>query len=57
MADNMEVSSLLNVQWNNYLENLKSMVKNVFNDQSFVDVTIVCQDGLLRVRHLFFFLI
>lgn len=54
MSYNMEVSSVLNLQWNNYLENLKSLFKNALEDQSFVDVTIVCQDGFLPVRHSFF---
>lgn len=38
-----------NLRWNNHLENLRALFECLFNEQILVDVTIACQDGLLRV--------
>lgn len=52
----MEVGNKsFHLRWNNHLENLRALFECLFNEQILVDVTIACQDGLLRVRFLFFY--
>lgn len=51
MTNDMEVSNKsFHLRWNNHLENLRALFECLFNEQILVDVTIACQDGLLRVR-------
>ena len=38
---------MLNLNWNNFGENLSSLVKDFRNDQDFFDVTLLCEDGQL----------
>lgn len=50
MTNDMEVSNKsFHLRWNNHLENLRALFECLFNEQILVDVTIACQDGLLRV--------
>lgn len=50
MTNDMEAcSKSFNLRWNNHLENLRSLFECLFNEQILVDVTIACQDGLLKV--------
>lgn len=56
MTNDMDVSNKsFHLRWNNHLENLRALFECLFNEQILVDVTIACQDGLLRVRNLRFF--
>lgn len=38
---------MLNLNWNNFGENLSSLVKDFRNDRDFFDVTLLCEDGQL----------
>lgn len=38
---------MLNLNWNNFGENLSSLVKDFRNDKDFFDVTLLCEDGQL----------
>lgn len=50
MTNDMEVGNKsFHLRWNNHLENLRALFECLFNEQILVDVTIACQDGLLRV--------
>uniref|UniRef100_A0A1B6JY56 BTB domain-containing protein n=1 Tax=Homalodisca liturata TaxID=320908 RepID=A0A1B6JY56_9HEMI len=40
------------LRWNNHLQNLQSLFENLYNEQSLVDVTISCSDGLLQSHKL-----
>ncbi|VVC39336.1 BTB/POZ domain,Zinc finger C2H2-type,SKP1/BTB/POZ domain [Cinara cedri] len=53
MTNDMEVSNKsFHLRWNNHLENLRALFECLFNEQILVDVTIACQDGLLRAHKL-----
>lgn len=56
MTNDMEVGNKsFHLRWNNHLENLRALFECLFNEQILVDVTIACQDGLLRVRFFLLF--
>lgn len=40
------------LRWNNHLQNLQSLFENLYSEQSLVDVTISCSDGLLYAHKL-----
>lgn len=53
MTNDMEVGNKsFHLRWNNHLENLRALFECLFNEQILVDVTIACQDGLLRAHKL-----
>ncbi|XP_050442212.1 oocyte zinc finger protein XlCOF28-like isoform X2 [Adelges cooleyi] len=53
MTNDMEITNKsFHLRWNNHLENLRSLFECLFNEQILVDVTIACQDGLLRAHKL-----
>lgn len=35
------------LRWNNHLQNLQNLFENIFDEQTLVDVTISCSDGVL----------
>lgn len=35
------------LRWNNHLQNLQTLFENIFDEQTLVDVTISCSDGVL----------
>ena len=39
------MSEKLNLQWNDFQENVKSAFGNMREDQDFADVTLACEDG------------
>ena len=39
------MSEKLNLQWNDFQENVKSAFGNMREDQDFSDVTLACEDG------------
>ena len=41
----MSSDAKLNVQWNDFRENLSSALGNLREDKEFTDVTLVCEDG------------
>lgn len=54
MTNDMETGNKsFHLRWNNHLENLRALFECLFNEQILVDVTIACQDGLLRVSLLY----
>lgn len=40
------------LRWNNHLSNLRTLLEYLYNEQSFVDVTLSCSDGLIRAHKL-----
>ncbi|XP_050522427.1 zinc finger protein 90-like [Daktulosphaira vitifoliae] len=53
MTNDMEITNKsFHLRWNNHLENLRSLFECLFNEQILVDVTIACQDGLLKAHKL-----
>lgn len=40
------------LRWNNHLSNLRTLLEYLYNEQSFVDVTLSCSDGMLRAHKL-----
>lgn len=45
-------SKSFHLRWNNHLLNLRTLLEYMYNEQSFVDVTLSCKDGLIRAHKL-----
>ena len=49
---NTSISNSFHLRWNNHLSNLRTLLEYLYNEQSFVDVTLSCSDGFLRAHKL-----
>ncbi|XP_021942661.1 zinc finger and SCAN domain-containing protein 10-like isoform X3 [Zootermopsis nevadensis] len=47
MADNA-----FHLKWNNHLQNMYSQLETLYNEQSLVDVSISCTDGILKAHRI-----
>lgn len=50
MADTSTKS--FHLRWNNHISNLRTLLEYLYNEQSFVDVTLSCSDGMIRAHKL-----
>lgn len=48
----MVPGSSFHLRWNNHIYNLRTLLEYLYNEQSFVDVTLSCSDGFLRAHKL-----
>ena len=49
----METTDYLNLSWNSYLNNFKTVIKDLHQVESLSDVTLVCNDGTEIMAHKF----
>ena len=47
----MQSSEKLCLKWNEFQENLNSVLRGLRNDQDFADVTLACEDGVQIETH------
>lgn len=48
----MSSDKSFHLRWNNHLSNLRTLLEYLYNEQSFVDVTLSCADGMIRAHKL-----
>lgn len=48
----MSQKKSFHLRWNNHLQNLQTLFENLYIEQSLIDVTISCSDGLLYAHKL-----
>lgn len=48
----MTSNKSFHLRWNNHLPNLRTLLEYLYNEQSFVDVTLSCRDGMIRAHKL-----